>query len=112
MNSMVSPLVSIIIPTYNRENLIGESIQSVLDQTYTNWELIIIDDGSEDGTHQVVTGFRDKRISYYLIAHCGIFGKVRNEGLRRSNGKYVAFLDSDDLWCEDKLQVQVDLMNQ
>jgi glycosyltransferase involved in cell wall biosynthesis len=109
---MISPLVSIIIPTYNRAKLIGESIQSVMDQTYSNWELIIVDDGSQDDTHEVVTEFCDKRISYYLIDHCGIFGKVRNEGLRKSHGEYVAFLDSDDLWCADKLQVQVDLFNQ
>ena len=109
---MPSSLISIIIPTYNRAALIGESIQSVLNQTYKHWELIIIDDGSHDDTHQVVSNFRDKRISYYSIAHCGIFGKVRNEGLRRANGEYVAFLDSDDLWCADKLETQVELMNQ
>ncbi len=109
---MPSSLISIIIPTYNRAALIGESIQSVLNQTYKHWELIIIDDGSHDDTHQVVSNFRDKRISYYSIAHCGIFGKVRNEGLRRANGEYVAFLDSDDLWCADKLETQLELMNQ
>lgn len=109
---MPSSLISIIIPTYNRAALIGESIQSVLNQTYKQWELIIIDDGSHDDTYQVVSNFRDKRISYYSIAHCGIFGKVRNEGLRRANGEYVAFLDSDDLWCADKLETQVELMNQ
>jgi len=110
--SMPSSLISIIIPTYNRAALIGESIQSVLNQTYRHWELIIIDDGSNDDTDQVVSNFRDKRISYYTIAHCGIFGKVRNEGLRRANGEYIAFLDSDDLWCADKLETQVGLMNQ
>jgi glycosyltransferase involved in cell wall biosynthesis len=109
---MSTPLISIIIPTYNRSALIGESIQSVLNQSYTHWELIIVDDGSDDDTQQVVSNFRDERISYHSIAHCGIFGKVRNEGLRRANGEYVAFLDSDDLWRADKLAMQVDLMRQ
>jgi glycosyltransferase involved in cell wall biosynthesis len=104
--------VSIIIPTYNRANLIGETIRSVLNQTYTNWELLIIDDGSQDNTNEVVSAFSDNRISYFLIKHCGIFGKVRNEGIKISKGDYIAFLDSDDLWSPDKLQIQLDLLHQ
>lgn len=107
-----SPLVSIIIPTYNRANLIGETIRTVLNQTYTNWELIIIDDGSQDNTREIVSEFSDYRISYFFIEHCGIFGKVRNEGLKISKGDYVAFLDSDDLWSPEKLEIQLDLLNQ
>lgn len=112
INSSFSPLVSIVIPTYNRANLVGESIRSVLNQTYTNWELIIIDDGSQDNTLEIVSAFVDSRIRYFFIEHCGIFGKVRNEGLKISKGDYVAFLDSDDLWSPDKLEIQLDLMTQ
>lgn len=111
MAKSLSPLVSIVIPTYNRANLIGESIRSILSQTYTNWELIVIDDGSQDNTKDVISGFSDKRISYFSITHTGIFGKVRNEGLKMSKGDYIAFLDSDDLWSTDKLEVQLGLLN-
>ena len=92
------PLVSVIIPTYNRVHLIGETIQSVIDQSYTNWELIIIDDGSTDDSENVINEFNDNRIRYYTIQHCGILGKVRNVGLSHSKGDYIAFLDSDEIW--------------
>ena len=105
-------LISVIVPTYNRAHLIGETIQSVLDQTYGNWELIIIDDGSTDDTESVVRQFSDKRISYYPIEHCGIFGKVRNKGMQKATGGIVAFLDSDDLWKPDKLAFQLALLNE
>ncbi len=104
------PLVSIIIPTFNRAHLIGETIQSVLDQSYSNWELIIIDDGSTDDTENYINKFNDNRIHYHAIEHCGILGKVRNEGLRYSKGDFIAFLDSDDLWLPHKLEVQLSLL--
>lgn len=104
------PLVSIIIPTYDRANLIGETIQSVLQQTYSHWELIIIDDGSQDNTSDIVASFQDKRIRFIAMPHCGIFGKVRNEGLKIALGSYIAFLDSDDLWLPEKLEVQINLL--
>ncbi|HEY5916400.1 MAG TPA: glycosyltransferase [Chryseolinea sp.] len=104
--------VSVIVPTYNRAHLIGETIHSVLDQTYTNWELIIIDDGSEDDTKNVVGKFSDPRIHYFAIDHCGIFGKVRNAGMQRANGDLIAFLDSDDLWKPNKLSFQLSLLKQ
>ena len=104
------PLVSVIIPTYNRAHFIGETIQSVIDQTYKNWELIIVDDGSVDETGQVVQQFNDKRISYLPVQHTGYIGKTRNVGIRKAKGKYIAFLDSDDLWRSDKLQFQLSLL--
>ncbi|MFO7258616.1 MAG: glycosyltransferase family 2 protein [Bacteroidota bacterium] len=106
------PLVSIIMPTYNRAHLIGETIQSVIDQTYTNWELLVIDDGSEDGTEAVVTGFADSRILYDKLDHTGYIGKARNHGIKKSRGEYIAFLDSDDLWRPDKLEFQLKLLRQ
>lgn len=104
------PLVSIIIPTYNRAHLIGETIQTVLDQSYSNWELIIIDDGSTDESKTVINKFIDDRIHYYVIEHCGILGKVRNVGMNYSKGSYIAFLDSDDLWLPHKLEFQLSLL--
>lgn len=110
MNS--SPLISIVLPTYNRANLISETIESVINQSYTNWELIVIDDGSTDKTQEVVMAFHDSRIHYYLIEHSGNLGKVRNEGIHKSSGELIAFLDSDDLWNSNKLERQLSLLEQ
>lgn len=104
--------VSVVVPTYNRAHLIGETIQSVIDQTYPNWELIIVDDGSVDNTKNVVDRFTDNRIHYITIDHCGIFGKVRNTGMQKAKGDVIAFLDSDDLWTPDKLSFQISLLKQ
>lgn len=103
------PLVSIILPTYNRAHLIGESIQSVIDQTYDNWELIVVDDGSVDNTKEVVSNFNNSKIEYLKIAHSGHLGAVRNYGIRVAKGAFIAFFDSDDLWRVDKLDFQLKL---
>jgi glycosyltransferase involved in cell wall biosynthesis len=103
------PLVSVIIPTYNRARLIGQSIQSVLNQTYTNWELIIVDDGSSDDTESAIAQYNDSRIHYIRFSHSGILGKVRNSGMKIAKGDLIAFLDSDDLWRVDKLDFQLKL---
>lgn len=105
-------LVSIIMPTYNRAHLITESIQSVIDQTYQHWELIIVDDGSIDNTEEIVSKIKDIRIQYFYIQHAGFVGVVRNYGITKSKGDYIAFLDSDDLWRKDKLDFQLDLFKQ
>jgi len=104
----VPPLVSVIMPAYNAEKYIAESIQSVLDQTYKNWELIVVDDGSTDTTAEIAQGFRarESRIKY-IFQRNGRLGNARNTGIRHSSGSLVAFLDSDDLWLPEKLQHQV-----
>ncbi len=104
-------LVSIIVPTYNRGHLIGETIQSVIDQTYKNWELIIVDDGSTDDTKKRVVEFNDNRIRFHRMEHSGVLGRVRNAGIGYSKGDYIAFLDSDDLWLPNKLELQLSLIN-
>jgi glycosyltransferase involved in cell wall biosynthesis len=104
------PLVTIILPTFNRAHLIGESIQSVLDQTYQNWELIVADDGSADNTEEVVRSFNDPRVSYHFFEHTGIIDQFRNFGIRSSRGDLIAFLDSDDLWLPEKTATQVRLL--
>ncbi|AWK02993.1 hypothetical protein HYN56_01680 [Flavobacterium crocinum] len=101
-------LISIIMPAYNAAAYIKEAIDSVLAQTYLNWELIIIDDGSTDDTAKIIKEelLKDQRIKYYYQAN-GKQGKARNLGISKSNGKYLAFLDSDDIWMPQKLEIQV-----
>lgn len=92
-----APLVSIIMPSWNRAFTIGEAIQSVLDQTYDNWELIVSDDASEDRTSEVVRRFDDRRIRYMKFLKSNGAG-ARNKGLRHARGEYIAYLDSDNIW--------------
>jgi glycosyltransferase involved in cell wall biosynthesis len=105
-----SPLVSVVIITYNRGDLIEESVRSVIEQTYQNWEIIIVDDGSEDETEEIIRSLGNPKIWYYKIHHCGLLGKIRNFGMRMATGKYIAFQDSDDLWLPGKLEAQIDLL--
>jgi glycosyltransferase involved in cell wall biosynthesis len=106
-----SPRVSVIIPTYNRESTVGIAIQSVLDQTFADFEVLVIDDGSTDSTESVVRGFGDPRVVYLRQQHSGLPAVARNNALRRARGEYIAFLDSDDLWLSDKLAAQVAYMD-
>lgn len=101
------PLVSVIIPTYNRANLIGRAIQSVLNQTYRNIEIIIVDDASNDNTEEIVTKFHNINV-VYIRHNCNKGGgAARNTGIKASNGQFIAFLDDDDEWLNDKLEKQV-----
>lgn len=100
-------LVSIIIPCYNAEKFITETIQSVLNQTYTDWELIIIDDGSKDNSSKIVASFlSDPRISYFYQENTGV-SIARNNGISKVNGKYIAFLDADDIWTDSNLEEKI-----
>lgn len=107
---MVDSMVSIIMPVHNGEKTIGESIESVLAQTYSDWELIIIDDCSTDGTNKIVEQYKDARISYFYLPKNQGVANARNEGISRANGRYIAFLDSDDLWMPEKLEHQMAFM--
>lgn len=109
---MKEGLVSIIMPTYNCGRFIGESIRSVLAQTYTNWELLIVDDCSTDNTAEVVAAFTDPRIHYQRNEHNSGAAVTRNTALRMAKGRYIAFLDSDDLWLPEKLEKQIAFMQQ
>lgn len=104
--------VSIIMPVYNGEKYIAESIQSVLDQTYRSWELIVVDDGSTDKSAEIVQSFsaQDRRIKYIFQENKKL-AAARNTGLANSTGEFVAFLDADDLWVEEKLEAQVETIN-
>ena len=104
-------LVSIIIPTYNRAYCLDRAIQSVLNQTYSKWELIIIDNHSSDNTDALVIGYQDPRIFLHKIHNNGIIAASRNMGIMKAKGELLAFLDSDDWWLENKLQGSVNKIN-
>lgn len=106
-------LVSIIMPSYNTASFIAESIQSVQAQTYTDWELIIVDDCSIDNTGDVVAPFlKESRIKYLNNEKNSGAAVSRNRALREAKGKWIAFLDSDDLWMPDKLKKQISFMEE
>jgi glycosyltransferase involved in cell wall biosynthesis len=109
-DEQASPKVSVVIPTYNRASLVGEAMRSVLAQTFPDFELIVVDDGSTDDTRSVVAGFKDSRIRYVPQDNMGISG-ARNTGIRNARGRYVAFLDSDDLWLPQLLEVEVHILD-
>lgn len=105
-------LVSIIMPTYNCADFIGETIESVLAQDYKNWELIIIDDCSTDDTKNIVEKYRynEERIKYHRLEKNSGAAIARNTAIDLANGRYIAFLDSDDLWVSTKLSTQIHFM--
>lgn len=109
---MNKPLISVITPTYNHEKYIGQCIESVLQQTYPNWELVIIDDGSIDKTQDIINKYRDNRIIYLKQDNKGIWNLAENynKALRASNGEWIAILEGDDLWPCDRLEKQVKLL--
>lgn len=107
-----SPVVSIIMPSYNSAKTISSSIQSVLNQTEPNWELLIIDDNSADDTLEIIKPFViDKRIKLTILKKNEGAANARNIGLQLAKGEWIAFLDSDDLWKKDKLEKQLSFMN-
>ena len=106
------PLVSIIMPTYNRAGLIMETINSVVNQTYQNWELLIVDDGSDDNSKELIDQLPDKRIQFIAGKRIGIVGKIKNKGIALAGGDLVGFIDSDDLWASTKLEKQVVVLQQ
>lgn len=109
---MEQGLVSIIMPSWNTENYIAESIQSVINQTYENWELIIVDDCSTDNTDEVVKAFDDQRIKYLKNEKNSGAALTRNRALKEAKGEWIAFLDSDDLWVPKKLEHQINFMKE
>lgn len=108
-NSASTTKVSVILPTYNRADYLKKAINSVLSQTYMDWELIIWNDGSTDHTKDVVESFEDARIKYYYEENQGK-SYALNKALQVANGEYVAFLDDDDQWIEEKTEIQVGIL--
>ena len=109
---MKKGLVSVITPTYNCEKFIGETIESVMEQTYQRWEMIIVDDCSTDHTKEVVEEYakKDNRIKYHCLEKNSGAAVARTEAMKLAEGEYMAFLDSDDLWMKEKLHKQLAFM--
>jgi glycosyltransferase involved in cell wall biosynthesis len=102
--------VSIIIPTYNRETLLVLALDSVFSQTFQNFEIIIVDDGGNDNTEQLIGKYGSK-VHYTRLKHTGLPSVVRNAGLKMAQGEFIAFLDSDDLWLPQKLERQIGILD-
>lgn len=101
--------ISVIVPTYNRAGFLKIAVESVLQQIYQDFELIIVDDGSIDGTKEYCETIDDIRIKYIYQFNRGP-ASARNNGIKNAKGEYIAFLDSDDKWCDNKLQIQINEM--
>ena len=104
-------LISIILPTYNHAKFLKKAIESVINQSYIHWELIIIDNNSTDETFEIVNTYSDLRIRYAKIHNNGVIAASRNHGIRLSNGSWIAFIDSDDWWTNNKLCKSVEYIN-
>ena len=109
---ILKPLVSVITPVYNGENTIGKTIESVINQTFDDFEMIIVDDISTDNTKKIVEDYakKDKRIKYYILPEKGGASAARNMAIAKAKGRYIAFLDGDDLWYPEKLEKQIKFM--
>ena len=104
--------ISVIIPTYLRKKKLKFAIDSVFSQTYKNWEIIVVDNNSNDGTHELVESYKSGKIHFKTINNNGNIAKSRNLGIKFSNGDYIAFLDSDDFWKKNKLKDSINYLNQ
>jgi len=106
-------LISIIMPTYNVEKYVGDAIESIINQTFTNWELLITDDCSTDRTREIVRKYisKDSRIILFTLDNNSGAGAARNKAIEAANGRFIAFCDSDDLWYPYKLEMQMNFMS-
>ena len=96
---------SIILPTYNQSDFLRKSIDSIVSQTFVNWELLVIDNNSTDETDNVIRSFQDNRIKVYKINNQNILAKSRNLGIKKSTSSWLCFIDSDDIWYPKKLEI-------
>ena len=104
---MTNPLISVVIPSFNHDRFIKKAIDSVINQTYKNWEIIIVDNNSTDNTDSTLNNYSLKNLKIFKINNDGIIALSRNKGIKHSNGEWIAFLDSDDEWHPSKLQICV-----
>ncbi len=106
-----TPLISVVIPTYNRACDLERALKSVQFQTFTNWEVLIVDNHSDDNTDDVVSGFNDPRMRLFKIHNNGVIAASRNMGISHAIGEYIAFLDSDDWWTPAKLRLSLEALD-
>jgi glycosyltransferase involved in cell wall biosynthesis len=104
--------VSIIIPTFNRSKILVKTLQSILNQTYTDYEIIVVSNGSTDDTEEVIKHFQDKRLRYFFQEGSGSPASPRNTGIKMSKGHFIAFCDDDDIWLPNKLDKQVKFLKE
>ena len=111
---MKQDLVSVVMPVYNAADTVTESVQSVQAQTWSDWELVVVDDGSKDSSVEILTDLseKDPRIRLFRQEHNSGVAAARNRGIQEANGQYIAFLDSDDLWRPEKLEKQIAFMGE
>lgn len=109
---MNEPLVSIITPVYNAQRFLSDTIESIKNQTYKNWELLLIDDCSKDDSANIIKEFQkyDKRIKYIKLETNSGASVSRNKGIQNAKGRFIAFVDSDDIWLPKKLEIQINYM--
>ncbi|MUK87347.1 glycosyltransferase [Ornithinibacillus sp. L9] len=114
MSQQHYPLISVITPAFNAEKFISRTIESVLDQTYTNWEMVIVDDRSTDNTVSIIQEYqkKDERIKLHILPENSGSAIARNTAMKNAQGQYIAFLDSDDLWYPQKLEKQLKFMQE
>ena len=106
------PLISIVIPTYNHAKYLDKALNSIIEQTYKNWEIIVVDNFSSDSTEEVVLKYKDSKIKYIKVKNDGVIAKSRNTGISNAKGDWIAFLDSDDWWSPKKLETIFPYLNQ
>jgi len=107
---MAAPIITVVMPTFNRLEFLRVAVASVYAQIMEDWELIVVDDGSDERTREFLRNPPDSRMSVVFHPHTGVPAIIRNIGIARARGRYVAFLDSDDQWAADKLKLQLELM--
>ena len=106
--SIIKGLVSVVVPVYNRENLVGKTLNSILRQTYPQVETIVVNDGSTDGSLEVLRSYKQNYPEQIVVINQKNMGQAlaRNNGIKKANGEFIAFLDSDDTWVPEKLEIQ------
>ena len=110
LKGKTSPLVSVIMNCHNGEKYLRESIKSIISQTYNNWEIIFWDNCSNDKSKQILLSFNDKRIKYFYSKKILKLYHARNLAVKKSKGKYISFLDTDDTWDKNKLKIQINYL--
>ena len=108
----MSPVLSVVMPTYNHAHFLERALQSVINQSFTDWEIIIVDNHSQDNTDEIIDKFRDPRVKFFKINNYGIIAASRNKGINEAKGEWIAFLDSDDWWTSDKLQICINVISE
>ena len=108
---MSKPLVSIIMNCYNGDKYLNEALQSIINQTYKNWELIFWDNLSSDNSKKIFKKYNDKRFKYFLAEKHTVLYEARNLAIKEAKGEFIAFLDTDDIWLNEKIEEQIKLFS-